>query len=125
MIDIEIVSDLVCPWCFIDKRQLEAALQRLHAERPDASTRIAWLPFELNPQMPLDRIDRKTYRIRKFDSLARSQSLDASVTQAAAEVGLGDVVLADLAGQFDALCRAGDWGIEGPDRASEVKHDLS
>lgn len=85
---IEIVSDLICPWCFIGKRKLDAALQMLHAERPDVSTRIAWLPFELNPQMPCEGLDRKTYRSTKFGSWAKSQQLDAGVAQAGAEVGI-------------------------------------
>lgn len=86
--NIEIVSDLICPWCYIGKRKLEAALQTLREERPDVSTHVAWLPFELNPQMPPEGLDRKTYRSAKFGSWAKSQQLDAGVAQAGSEVGI-------------------------------------
>lgn len=85
---IEIVSDLICPWCYIGKARLDDALQMLHAARPDVSTHVTWLPFELNPQMPPKGLDRKTYRSAKFGSWARSQELDAGVTQAGAEAGI-------------------------------------
>ena len=46
---IDVVSDVVCPWCFIGKRRLEAALRELKRERPEVAPRIRWLPFFLNP----------------------------------------------------------------------------
>lgn len=64
---IEIVSDVVCPWCYIGKRRLEAALA-LHArERPEApAPRVTWLPFQLNPQLPPEGMDRLAYIEWKF-----------------------------------------------------------
>lgn len=87
-LSIEIVSDLICPWCFIGKRKLEAALQTLRAEQPDLRLRVSWLPFELNPQMPAEGLDRKSYRSAKFGSWEKSQQLDAGVAQAGSEVGI-------------------------------------
>ncbi|MDE1904751.1 MAG: DsbA family protein, partial [Alphaproteobacteria bacterium] len=47
---IDIVADVICPWCFIGKRRLEAAL----AQRPAIATEITWRPFQLNPDMPAE-----------------------------------------------------------------------
>ena len=85
---IEIVSDSVCPWCFIGKRKLEIALTTLRAQQPDASVNLSWLPFELNPQTPPAGTDRETYRSTKFGSLQKSRQLDAEVARAGAEVGI-------------------------------------
>lgn len=54
MITIDIISDHVCPWCYVGKRRLESAL----AQRPDIETRINWRPFQLNPDIPREGKDR-------------------------------------------------------------------
>ncbi len=54
MITIDIISDHVCPWCYVGKRRLESAL----AQRPDIQTRINWRPFQLNPDIPREGKDR-------------------------------------------------------------------
>ncbi len=54
---IDIVSDHVCPWCYIGKRRLEKAL----AQRPDIDAEITWLPFQLSPDMPREGKDRRDY----------------------------------------------------------------
>ena len=81
---IEVVSDVVCPWCFIGKRRLEKALASL--DRQDVL--IRWKPFQLNPTTPKEGVDRQAYRIRKFGSLAYSQQLEARVAAAGAEEGI-------------------------------------
>jgi predicted DsbA family dithiol-disulfide isomerase len=81
---IEIVSDVVCPWCFIGKRRLEKALALL--DWPDV--RVHWMPFELNPDAPKQGMDRQAHRARKFGSLARAQELEARVAAAGAEEGI-------------------------------------
>jgi predicted DsbA family dithiol-disulfide isomerase len=63
---IEIYSDVVCPWCYVGKRRLERALAQLNGA---AQARITWRPFQLNPTMPLDGMDRATYLKAKFGSL--------------------------------------------------------
>jgi len=63
---IDIVSDVVCPWCFIGKRHLDAALAQVRAREPDLDVRVRWQPFELNPDLPADGIDRGEYLARKF-----------------------------------------------------------
>jgi predicted DsbA family dithiol-disulfide isomerase len=64
---IDIVSDVVCPWCFIGKRQLEAALAQWRQERPEvAAPLLRWHAFQLNPDLPEAGIDRGEYLLRKF-----------------------------------------------------------
>jgi predicted DsbA family dithiol-disulfide isomerase len=84
---LDIVSDAICPWCWIGKRQLEAALAEL-AERDGLRFATRWLPYQLNPGMPPEGVDRARYRARKFGSLERSQQMDAQVAQAGRAVGL-------------------------------------
>lgn len=62
-ITIDIVSDTVCPWCYIGKRRFEAALTKLPQE---VELEVAWRPFQLNPDMPSGGLDRKTYLETKF-----------------------------------------------------------
>ena len=64
---IDIASDIVCPWCYIGKRHLEQALELFAEEYPNADTpTIAWLPFQLNPDMPMQGMSRDEYVERKF-----------------------------------------------------------
>src|SRR5258707_3629131 len=82
---IDIVSDVICPWCFIGKRRFEKALRLLP---PEVEIEVHWRPYELNPDMPAEGIDRKLYRTRKFGSWEHSQALDAQVAQAGAGEGI-------------------------------------
>jgi predicted DsbA family dithiol-disulfide isomerase len=82
---VEIVSDAICPWCFVAKRNFEAAVAKL----PEGvKMSVRWLPFELNPDMPVEGNDRRAYRSAKFGSWAHSLELDAQVSAAAARAGI-------------------------------------
>ena len=83
---IDVVSDAICPWCWIGKRNLEGALALLaeEGERFEAH----WRPFQLNPDMPREGVERDAYRAAKFGSLERSRELDAQVAAAGAAAGL-------------------------------------
>ena len=83
---IDIVSDAICPWCYIGKRQLERALAVLTQEGLHFS--VHWNPFQLNPDMPKEGRDRASYRLMKFGNAERVREIDARVTGAAANVGL-------------------------------------
>lgn len=85
---IDIISDTVCPWCFIGKRRLEAALEKLQAERPDADIQVNWHPFQLNPDMPEGGRDHKEYYREKFGSEERVAELVDNMTAAGAAEGL-------------------------------------
>jgi predicted DsbA family dithiol-disulfide isomerase len=66
---IDIASDIVCPWCYIGKRRLEQALALFATAHPDQpAPQINWLPFQLNPTLPLDGMSRADYLQRKFGS---------------------------------------------------------
>ena len=84
---IDIVSDAICPWCYIGKRQLQRALETLSQEGLHFS--VHWNPFQLNPDMPKEGRDRATYRAMKFGSTERAREIDERVAGAAANVGLG------------------------------------
>ena len=75
---IDIISDTVCPWCFIGKRRLERAL----AMRPNITAEITWHPFQLNPEMPPDGIERQIYLKAKFGSSERAKDIYRTVDQA-------------------------------------------
>jgi predicted DsbA family dithiol-disulfide isomerase len=76
------VSDLICPWCFVAKRRVEKAA--ILGEKVE----MHWLPFELNADMRVDRLDRRVYRSAKFGSWEQSQRLDAQVVASGAEIGI-------------------------------------
>jgi len=75
-LSIEVVSDVVCPWCYIGKRRLEKALTLLGDE---AQVSVRYLPFQLNPEMPQGGMPRAEYRKAKFGSIERGRQLDARV----------------------------------------------
>jgi predicted DsbA family dithiol-disulfide isomerase len=83
---IDIVSDAICPWCYIGKRQLERALASL--AREGLHFAVHWNPFQLNPDMPVEGRDRAAYRAWKFGSAEKAAALDQRITEAAAGVGL-------------------------------------
>jgi predicted DsbA family dithiol-disulfide isomerase len=61
-INIEMVSDFACPWCFMGKRRLKKAIE----QRPDLDTALNWWPFQLNPDMPREGRNRRDYYRNKF-----------------------------------------------------------
>ena len=79
------ISDAICPWCWVAKRRLESAVAAL---APDITATVIWRPFELNPDMPKAGVDRRAYRSAKFGSWQRSQALDAQVAAAGRSEGL-------------------------------------
>jgi predicted DsbA family dithiol-disulfide isomerase len=84
---IDVVSDVVCPWCFIGKRRLEGALARYAAERPDApAPEVTWRPFQLNPGLPAEGVPRDEYIARKFG--ARGRAVYDRVAMVGREVGI-------------------------------------
>ncbi len=82
---VTLTSDFICPWCFIGERKLAVAIEALPA---DWHVEVAYHPFELNPGMPPEGLDRKAYRSAKFGSWARAQALDERVAEAGRAEGL-------------------------------------
>jgi predicted DsbA family dithiol-disulfide isomerase len=84
-IKIDVVSDVVCPWCYIGKRRLEKAIAQV-ADQVDVE--LEYHPFELNPDMPLEGRNQKEYLTRKFGSEVKYQQIVEHVTDVAAQEGL-------------------------------------
>jgi predicted DsbA family dithiol-disulfide isomerase len=83
---IDVISDAICPWCYIGKRQLERALPILAQEQLHFS--VMWHPYQLNPDMPAEGVERKAYREAKFGGPERAKQIDERITETAATVGL-------------------------------------
>ena len=84
-IKIDVVSDVVCPWCYIGKRRLERAIAQV-ADQVDVE--LEYHPFELNPDMPTEGRNQKEYLIKKFCGEAKYQQIVDHVTEVAAQEGL-------------------------------------
>lgn len=81
---IDVYSDMVCPWCFLGKRRLEAAF----AERPGLAVDVRWRPFELNPDMPALGVDRGEYMDRKFGDSARVRATQDRLAELGRALGI-------------------------------------
>lgn len=88
---IDVISDVICPWCFLGKRRLDAALARL-----DVPVTVRWRPFLLDPTIPPEGLDRHDYLARKFGS----ERID-DIHRPLIEAGRRDGVPYD----FDAISR--------------------
>jgi len=82
---LDIVSDVVCPWCYIGKHRLERALEQLGGS---IALDIRWRPFELNPTLPAAGMDRREYCTLKFGSIERARQLYENVAANAHADGL-------------------------------------
>jgi predicted DsbA family dithiol-disulfide isomerase len=81
---IDVYSDTVCPWCFLGKRRFELAL----AERPYYEPRVTWRPYELNPDMPWEGMERAAYLIAKIGDPARVTAMEEALTRHGEAIGL-------------------------------------
>jgi len=90
-VKLDIISDPICPWCYIGKTQLDRAL----AERPDHPFVIEWHPFQLNPDMPPEGMARKDYLKAKFGD--RADEVYGQIAEHAASL--------DIPADFPAITR--------------------
>jgi predicted DsbA family dithiol-disulfide isomerase len=84
MITIDVFSDPICPWCFIGKKRLEAALDA----RPDIPVTLRWRAFQLNPDMPRAGMDRQAYLSAKFGGPDRAAEIYGHIGRVGDEVGI-------------------------------------
>ena len=77
LLTIDIVSDVVCPWCYVGKKRLEAALRQM----PERKIAIFWRPFQLDPTIPKEGIPRRTYLERKFGGPEKIAQLHAPLIE--------------------------------------------
>jgi predicted DsbA family dithiol-disulfide isomerase len=85
---VDVISDVVCPWCYIGKRKLEAALSELKAREPALDIAVRWHPFQLNPDMPSGGMPRTSYLAAKFGGTDRAAEIYSRVRAVGAEVGI-------------------------------------
>ena len=83
ILTIDIVSDVVCPWCYLGEKRLEAALQD-----EAGPVQVRWRPYQLDPTIPEGGLDRTEYMEKKFGKSGRLQSAHDNLTRLGAEVGL-------------------------------------
>jgi len=81
---IDVVSDVICPWCYIGKRRLSAALQ----QRTEVEAEILWHPFQLNPDMPPEGMPRERYIAAKFGGGQHASRIYQNVTEVGEAVGI-------------------------------------
>jgi predicted DsbA family dithiol-disulfide isomerase len=81
---VDVVSDVVCPWCFIGKRRLEKAL----ALAPEITVDVHWRPYQLAPELPPEGAPRRDYMIGKFGSAERIDQIHQRLTGIGAEEGI-------------------------------------
>ena len=117
---IDVVSDVVCPWCFIGKHRLEQAL----ALKPDIAVEVRWRPYFLNDWIPREGIAREEYHTTKFGSPERYKGIAQRVSAAAAAEGL--VFASDkMTRQPNTLdCHRLIRWAEGIGKAAEMKQRL-
>jgi predicted DsbA family dithiol-disulfide isomerase len=87
-LQIEVYSDIVCPWCYIGKRRLEGALDQLEPSSQRQTNRVTWRPFELNPTMPRHGMDRQVYLEAKFGGPEALRSMQDRVAAVGAKEGV-------------------------------------
>jgi predicted DsbA family dithiol-disulfide isomerase len=83
---VDVVSDVVCPWCYVGKRKLERALAELKVREPELPIAVRWHPFELNPDLPPEGIARAAYLQAKF---GRTTGTHDRVRAVGESVGIG------------------------------------
>lgn len=84
MIKLDIISDPICPWCYIGKTRLERALEA----HPEHDFAIEWHPFQLNPDMPMDGMDRREYLKHKFGGKEGALKVYGQIAKTAEDAGL-------------------------------------
>lgn len=87
-LNIEIVSDVVCPWCFIGLRRLQRAIELVRQEHPDFQYTIRWWPFFLNPDSPSEGEPYLPFLIQKFGGRERVEEIWQRVREAGAPLGI-------------------------------------
>lgn len=88
IVDIDLVSDFVCPWCFLGKVRLAKAIEQVRESRPDLQVRLNWLPFFLNPDTPAAGEPYRAFLEAKFGGPKGADAVQAQVAEAAAGDGL-------------------------------------
>lgn len=81
---IDFIADVVCPWCYLGWKRLSQAL----ALRPDVEATVIWRPYQLDPSLPEEGVDRAAYMAAKFPDKSRLQAVHDELVRQAAECGV-------------------------------------
>ena len=121
-VNIDVVSDVVCPWCFIGQKKLDRALSMV----PNIDVTVNWRPYQLDPTIPRGGTDRQAYMVAKFGSSEKINQIHARIAATGEELG--------IAFDFDAIKVAANtldahrlirWaGADGPDVQGRVVRNL-
>ena len=85
---VDVISDVVCPWCFIGRRRLGEALALLVVDEPQLRPLVSWHPFQLNPDLPREGISRRAYVETKFGGARRAADIYDRVRAVGKSVGI-------------------------------------
>ena len=77
-ISVDIISDVMCPWCYVGKRRFEKALEL----KPDTMVDVKWRPYQLDPTIPRDGVDRQEYLNKKFGGAERARQIYQAIVEA-------------------------------------------
>ena len=118
ILDVDVISDVMCPWCYIGKRRLERAL----GQRAGVSVDVRWRPFQLDPTIPREGMDRAEYLNRKFGP-ERAKEVYARIEEAGAEEGIPFAFdkIEKSPNTIDAH-RVIRWAAAGGDQQAVVEH---
>lgn len=116
---IDVVADVVCPWCYLGWRRLKSAL----ALRPDLEAQLVWRPYQLDPTLPEEGVDRKAYMAQKFRDPEKLKAVHAALVEGGAEEGIRfDFEAIEIAPNTNAAHRLIRWALTAgvQDRAVEA-----
>lgn len=85
---IDIISDTICPWCYIGEKKFDKAVELVRAERPDVKFDVRWRPFQLNPETPKEGVDRKASIKRKFGDGEHLKAMAQTIRDAGTSAGI-------------------------------------
>lgn len=105
---IDVVADVVCPWCYLGWRRLKSAV----ALRPDVEAKLIWRPYQLDPTLPEAGVDRKAYMANKFKDPDKLKAVHAALVEGGAEEGIAfDFEAIEIAPNTNAAHRLIRWAL--------------
>ncbi|WP_312796084.1 DsbA family protein [Tianweitania sp.] len=121
-LSIDVVSDVVCPWCFIGQKKLDLALGMV----PDIDVTLNWRPYQLDPTIPREGTDRQAYMLAKFGSQTKIDQIHARIESIGQELGIAfDFAAIKVAANTLDAHRLIRWaGATGPELQGRVVRNL-
>ncbi len=83
-VNVDVISDVVCPWCYVGQKRLDRAMQLAEGVEVD----VRWRPYQLDPTIPAEGLDRKAYMLNKFGSEERLRQMHTSLKEAGSHEGI-------------------------------------